>query len=134
MSIMAIIQRWAHFLWIFPLIWGSAIYVLLTMEVDVEPAGWMFPHLDKLVHMVLFGAMAWLLLIPLRLSLRQSVFVAALLSFSLATLYGGWMEYLQSSLPHRDGNWADVLANAIGAATVLFLLRKTTRTPLTRPR
>ena len=133
MDALARMQRWAHILWIFPLAWGVTIYYLLTMPVDVEPQPWMFPHIDKLVHMVLFGTLAWLILLPLRLSLRRSVLLSVLLSFSLATLYGGWMEYWQSTLPHREGNWADVLANALGAASVLFALRKTTKTTLTAP-
>lgn len=133
MDTLAKIQRWAHGLWIFPFAWGITIYILLTMEVDVEPSPWMFPHFDKLVHMVLFGTLAWLLMLPLRFSLRQSVLLSVLLSFSLATAYGGWTEYMQSNLPYRDGNWADVAANALGAATVLFAFRKTSKTPLTGP-
>lgn len=117
-----------HLTWLLPLGWVMALHILLTMEVDVEPSTLsLIPHLDKAVHIFLFAVLAWLLLIPLKRSLARSTLTAAWISFCAASLYGGGMEYLQSTLPHRHGNLADVLANLVGAATVFAALLPRTR-------
>ena len=116
-------MHWRYLSWMPALVWSGALYRLLTMEVDVEPKPWMFPHLDKVIHFGFFALFAWLLYWPLAWQGRVPAWRAAWLSFWLATVYGGWMEYVQSTLAHRQGSWADVIANAVGAATVFGAIR-----------
>ena len=111
-----------HATWILPLIWMGLLHYLLTAEVDVESSAWGFPHVDKLAHAFFFGGLAWLLVPPCRYSLRWTLAVSLAAAFLLSSVYGGIMEYWQTFLPHRHGNWADVVANAVGAATVFLLI------------
>lgn len=108
-----------HATWLVPLSWMGLLWHLLTMEADIDhSAPWVIPHLDKLVHFGICAVLAWCLLLPGRFSLRMGWWWAALLAFISASAYGGYLEYLQTTLAHRHGNWADVVANALGAATV----------------
>ena len=38
-------------------------------------------------------------------------------------LYGGFIELVQSQIPQRSGEWADLLADAVGIALGLLLVR-----------
>lgn len=117
-----------HTSWILPLGWVGFVFYSLTTEVDIDPEmPWLFPHFDKLVHFGIFAVLAWLLVPPLRGSARQSRGVSLFLAFLLSAAYGGFLEYLQTTLAHRHGNWADVVANLVGAATVWVLYRPTAR-------
>jgi VanZ family protein len=69
---------------------------------------------DKLNHFVGYGGLAGLTgLAGVRL---PSAFVAVV-------LYGIVIEYLQIPVPGRSGgDWADILANTLGAATAVLML------------
>lgn len=112
--------RWLQTTWLLPCLWMAVLYYLLTKDVGTEPPAWAFPHIDKMVHFGLFAALAWLWFIPMRWTLALTPAQAAGLGFALATAYGGLTEYIQSTIPHRDGNLWDVLANAAGATTVFI--------------
>lgn len=119
-------ERWLFSSWLLPALWMGVLYYVLTMEVDPEPPVWAFPHIDKLIHFGLFGILAWLWFIPTRWTLAKPTLQAAVIGFLVASVYGGFTEYVQSTMPHRHGNVWDVLANSLGAATVFipFLQRR----------
>jgi len=105
-------------LWLLPLFWMGVLHYLLTTEVDPDQVSWLPPYADKVVHFGIFAILAWLWLGPLHISLSLSLPVAVSLGFGLAVSYGIWTEYLQSTLPHREGDVADLVANTLGALTV----------------
>ncbi len=109
--------------WLPPLIWMGVLFHVLTMPVEVEPTPWLPPHFDKVVHFVLFAVLAWLLVLPFTLSLSWTLPVSALNGFLIATSYGAWTEYIQSTIPHRHGTVSDAIANMLGAATVFAAVR-----------
>ena len=85
--------------------------------------------LDKIAH----GLMYWLLGLLLSTGFLRDGFKSRLVRFWLAwvvvALYGGCIEVVQQCFfPPRTGEWADFLADAIGAlagvATIEFLWNK----------
>lgn len=84
------------------------------------------PGLDKVVHAVMFGALAFVAVVDLArrgrgeyapVSRRSCLYVAAA---SAAT--GGLIEVLQMAMgAGRSGDWLDFLADAVGAAAGAWL-------------
>lgn len=107
-----------HLIWVPSLAWASLIGYLLTATFEVEPEPWMFPHIDKVIHFILFATLAWLLWPAWQIRLNRYRYAAVGLSFFLAATYGAATEYVQTLLPDRHGNLWDAVANALGAATV----------------
>jgi hypothetical protein len=70
------------------------------------------PHLDKVVHFVIFAAPTVLLLLA---GLRTALVVP------LLALHGPVSEWAQADLlPHRDGGWDDATADLLGVAAGLL--------------
>jgi len=74
---------------------------------SVDLTGW-----DKLNHALAFAgpALAGLMARP-----RRGVMTGAILLMVLLA-WGGVLELMQSMLPPRQGDWADLLADAVGLA------------------
>ena len=104
-----------------------AVLVLAATLTPVEGAPRGFAGLDLLVHLVLFGVLAVLVLRALRSLDRRSVIlaVAGLLVFAAAD------ELLQSGVPGRTPAVGDLLADAaaIAIAATHRLLRHRERGP-----
>lgn len=86
---------------------------------DVE---W-FPHADKVVHALMFGAIWFALAVDLKgtaaLTWRGCVWLAVF----VASL-GGLIEVLQSMMPYgRSGSWADWTADVAGILLALWFYR-----------
>lgn len=116
------VKRGLQWSWLLPLAWMAILFYFLTKEISTEPPTWAFPHIDKVVHFGFFAILSWLWFIPAQWTLDLTPAKAASLGFVLASVYGGLTEYIQSTIPYRDGNLWDVLANSIGAATVFVPL------------
>ena len=71
---------------------------------------------DKIEHMFAFASLGLAASFTASAGLRRSLQVAAGLM-----LYGGFIELVQTQLPTRNGDWADLLADAAGAAVGLAL-------------
>ena len=70
---------------------------------------------DKLSHLVTYFMLAgWFSM----LAGKRSVLVA---TFAAVVAYGGLIELLQAMTPHRQAEWADLLANSLGAAIGIWL-------------
>lgn len=82
------------------------LIVLYWPRVPGPPGLLDLPGLDKLIHMVIFAAVAWT---GLRAGCRARWWLP------LMVLHAGVSEVLQASvLPHRSGDWWDVVADVAG--------------------
>jgi hypothetical protein len=107
---------WVLFIALITLIPGKSIPDIID---------WNFLSLDKAIHFTLFSILS--LLGSYSFSKASRPLIAALaLSILLAVLYGTIIEYLQTMIPDRGFDYADLAAN-IGGALVggaYFLIRK----------
>ena len=72
---------------------------------------------DKIDHLLAFGALAS------TGALSQQAGARHALQTALGLLaYGGFIELVQTQLPTRTGEWADLLADAVGIAGGLLLV------------
>jgi len=70
---------------------------------------------DKVAHLVVYFLLAgWF-------GLLAGSRVALLLSLVAVIAYGGLIELLQAMMPYRHADWADLLADAIGALAGICL-------------
>ena len=111
------------------LIWVASelllIFILLTLPGSnfSHAPNWMNAvHVDKLVHMALFGYLAFSFFIHFELS--KSRFLKSIrakaLTLIFCILYGIGMEYYQKYfVPSRAFEVADMLADAVGAILAL---------------
>jgi VanZ family protein len=83
---------------------------------------WNFLSLDKIIHFTIFSIMTFLGSISFtnRSGLNRIIF-PILISFLIAILYGAMLEYLQSYIPDRTFDYADLAANIGGSVGGLVL-------------
>lgn len=112
--------------WLPALVWSAGIFYLSTKTGDDVPK-FDFPHLDKIVHFVLYAVLAHLFFAALRFGHGARFGVAVLLGLVLASLYGVTDEYHQTFTSGRAQDVMDWVADTCGAATVLLA-------PLLRPK
>lgn len=112
-------NRFRHFCILAPIIWGVLVVRWMTMPIDIDAPNWLPAWADKPAHAAVFGLFAWLCLLPLRVQFSRSAWTSALWALGMAVAFGAWTEYLQLALDYRTGTLGDVLANAVGALTVL---------------
>jgi len=95
-----------------------AIYVMALLVITLAPlpAGGEFvetiPGLDKAIHVVLFGGLAFLLYWNAGLRRGQAAVIKAI---GLTVAAAALIEVMQSPLPYRSGDAWDFLAGAVGA-------------------
>lgn len=93
-----------------------AVYAALILILSVIPAHPQAPlnRLDKLAHLGEYLLFSWLLLGAMEASAWQGP--RRVWSWAAAAGYGLLLEGVQHWLPWRSGDWADALANTVGAA------------------
>ena len=92
---------------LFILIAGSVAYLALTpAPLVMIDTGW-----DKANHMLAFGSLAFTACLSCRSSNAKRLLLLGLL-FG----YGGLIEILQTAVPSRAAEWADLLADTVGIA------------------
>ncbi len=103
--------------------WTILIFVLLTVGTgNLEKVPMLgVPHLDKVVHFILFGTLVflwWSFLYE-----KQKFFsLSMLLTIFLAvTAYGIGMEFYQKYFTSREFELGDIYADAAGAAMASFI-------------
>ena len=112
--------------------WRAVLAVLLVVlagQADMPGSG--APSLgvgDKIDHLLAFATLASIA------ALAQRAGSASALQAALGLLaYGGFIELVQTQIPSRSGEWADLLADGIGIAAGLLcvaLLRRLWRANL----
>ncbi len=104
--------------------WALVIFILCTASFgEAEKSHHFFPGFDKLVHCGLFFVFAVLCSAGLIKKYDASFFTLAtgIKIFAAAVLYGGTIELLQKYVfTWRDGDWADLFADSVGAGMAVF--------------
>jgi len=95
---------------------GLYVMALLVITLAPLPDGGEFveavPGLDKLIHVLLFGGLAFLLMWNATRQGRALVFIKV---FGLTVAAAALIEAVQNPLPYRSGDVWDLLAGAVGA-------------------
>lgn len=107
------------------LLWLLLITALSTLPNPQLP-GFKLLAADKLVHAVVYGVLAWLLLRGHSLAQQRSVrWRERAAAFLFATAYGVLMEWVQYAfIPGRFYEFDDMLANAVGAVVGVVIFRR----------
>ncbi len=101
--------------WLWPVIIAALIFLASTRS---ELAGPSVPGTDKVAHFAVYGLLGTLVV---RLGRRPR---AAWIALVLVSLYGVSDEWHQSFTPGRSVEFADWLADTLGAALAIVLYRK----------
>jgi len=103
---------WVVFIALLTLVPGKAL-----PQID-----WNFLSFDKFIHFTIFSIMTFLGSASFKNSLGlKRVIMPIIISLFIAVLYGATLEYLQSFIPDREFDYADLAAN-IGGSLVGILL------------
>ena len=109
-----------------PAAWAVAIFVMSSIRLPPKAPALAFN--DKIVHGLVFGVLGLLLLRALAEGLGWSPARAGLLAVLGASVYGALDEFHQLFVPLRKVEFADWVADTLGAialcALALFLLRR----------
>ncbi len=96
--------------WLPPALWAALILVLTSVPTPADVSGGI-PHLDKVVHLLLYAGQGWLVTRALR-TRRFLSLAAALLAI---TVFGAVDEWHQQFFS-RDPSMVDWIADIIGAS------------------
>ena len=102
------------------LIWTGIIFWLLTTNSSRSKSFSLIksiPHVDKLIHWVLFTvfALLWSLFLGSRVKVEVKWGLGFLI-FLAGSAYGMGLEFIQLYFTNRSFSWWDGLADAVGAA------------------
>ena len=99
-------------------LWFFCIYALFLTYALLTPAGTeSFDVWDKLLHFIAYAVFALLGRGVVRPGAGYHRLCVVIV------LYGGTMEYLQSMVPGRDMSAGDLVANALGVAAAVIMVR-----------
>ena len=90
---------------------------------------WNFLSLDKIIHFTVFSIMTFLGCFSFKNgAYLKRTFIQVLISLFIAILYGTFLELMQSFIPDREFDYADLAANTggsvVGVAFFLFFTLK----------
>ncbi|NOZ23798.1 MAG: hypothetical protein GXP25_22195 [Planctomycetes bacterium] len=110
------------------------VVVCYCMLIVTVPAGYIVPPgamkifgVDKLIHLVAYGFLCFLICRALVATLGRKLSPALLfLAFMLTVLYGTFDEVHQAYLPNRTSSVFDLFADGIGALIVVWVWPKVT--------
>jgi hypothetical protein len=109
------LQRLVYFL---PALGWALLIASLSTTTALPPIPWDFLAPDKIGHLVFYALLTGWLFFGMagkqwrRLQLSNSVLFLAVL---IASMYGAFLELVQAQLPHRQFDYADMIANCLGA-------------------
>ena len=98
------------------LFWALCLLVLVLSVIPGSDSEPVMDHGDKIAHFLMYALLTLAALVP------RQVFAGVARVVLFVALFGGAMELLQLSLPHRDGSWLDFFANCSGIAAVWLLV------------
>lgn len=110
-------------------LWSALILALLSLPGSVFPSEGLLgvPHLDKVVHIILFGFFVYSWTLYFRNNKKEGRFTI-LLFVLIGCAYGIIMEYVQRDfIPNRSFDGGDIIADCVGSLLTglyMFLNRK----------
>jgi VanZ family protein len=109
-----------------PICWAVLISILSIMPTDdIDSHNWfIFPHQDKLLHLLFYGIFAFLLLRSLLayFNKSRSAWFLSLVVFLIIFLYGMIIEIIQERfIPSRQGEIMDMFFNLTGCIIGILL-------------
>lgn len=108
-----------------PFVWAAIVFILHVVPIKPErEPRFKIPHLDKVVHFIMFFVLAFLMFKAFKAALQtvklNSKLIGLIAIISLA--YGASMEFLQGSFfNERDSDIMDWLADSAGTFAGLWL-------------
>lgn len=106
--------------------WTILIFLLMVMPPGNIPNKGLFgiPHLDKLVHFILFAGFVWLWHNAVRRTGAPNEINGVLFKvFLIASFYGIAMEFVQVFFTRRSFDILDIAADIAGAGCSFLLLK-----------
>jgi VanZ family protein len=97
------------------IIWAVIMLLATTMKSGDEMPEIDIPYMDKIVHFGIFGVLGFLITYEKRR--------ADILTLGLCALYGAIIEVIQLFLPWRSFEWADMLADTLGALAGILVAK-----------
>ena len=109
--------------WLPPLIWMGIIFLFSAQPtLPHAPGPWFDLILKKMGHAFAYGILAGLYFWTLRGRI-ESLDILRVVSVGLALAYALSDEYHQTFVPGRNGSWADVAVDGLGAGGAMLLSR-----------
>lgn len=105
-------------LYFLPAIGWALLIASLSTTSALPPIPWDFLSPDKIGHLVFYAILTswlWWAMAEGQWRTVQLSNGALLTAFVIASTYGIFLELVQASLPHRQFDYADMLANCVGA-------------------
>ncbi len=103
------------------LCWVAFIFALISKPIqEIGEFQEKINFFDKGIHFILFGVLAWLIILTGKEFKRLNFKVLALLSFVISFLYAVACEYFQIFVPGRDLSEFDLLAGSLGMLSVII--------------
>jgi len=118
--------------WLSVLVWAAALFSISAVPGSSIPTS-PFSSADKVVHLLLYGPLGFLVARATGLSVRGRARDALLITVAVVLAYGVSDEFHQRFVPRRSSDVRDVVADAIGGtlggAIALFVPRMRRRAP-----
>lgn len=110
---------------LFNILWWLLVFLVCTMSSDKVPnPGLSIPHLDKVVHALLFGGVAFLFYARMYEMKPVHDLGKKIIAIISATLFGAFIEIIQPLYFNRGQEWMDLLADGIGAIIAVLLAKQ----------
>ena len=103
-------RTWLYYGWVLFI----ALLTLIPGRSIPDIIDWNFFSLDKIIHFFIFFTLTFLGAIYFQ-NLTKKHLPAIAISFLIALFYGSLIEYLQTFIPDRGFDYADLTANSMGA-------------------
>ena len=104
------------------------VFVLLVLLLPVNqiqtPSAFSIPGLDKVVHVMLFAVLTFLIAMAVR---ERKVGISKFLLLVCLSLFGLCTEIIQDFMIDRTADSLDLLADVIGVGLVLLLIKSPLR-------
>lgn len=113
--------RLSHFV---PALGWALLIASLSTTSALPPIPWDFLSPDKIGHLVFYAILTGLIIWAMAKGQEQAFSLSKgllLLAVVLASIYGIFLELVQANLPHRQFDYADMLANCLGALLMVII-------------
>jgi hypothetical protein len=118
----------------FPLVYMAGLFGLSSIPGEPTPqdpgvytvVGWIPPQIQNLLHIPLFGGLAWLWSWSLQTWMKRG-WLRYAAAFVLTAASGVFDELYQTTVPGRYGSLTDMGLNALGAVLAIWLCHRSAK-------